>query len=91
MDTSFGDQQPDFPARTVMKIITDMPDSTHEQTARLETVFNRLLLAPRKWTHKISGKKKYISFTTTVYVQTREQLYTLYENLQALPEVRQVL
>jgi len=74
-----------------MKIITDMPDSTHDQRTRLEEVFNRLLLAPKKWSHKSSGKQKYMSFTTTVYVQTREQLYTLYENLQSLPEVRQVL
>lgn len=91
MNAAFDDRQADFPARTIMKIITDMPDSAAAQKARLEAVFHQLFLAPKNWSHKSSGKKKYISFTTTVHIRTRKQLYTLYENLQALPEVRQVL
>lgn len=91
MDADFDDRQADFPARTIMKIITDMPDSADTQRSRIEAVFHQLLLAPKKWSHKSSGKQKYMSFTTTVHIQTREQLYTLYEKLQALPEVRQVL
>ncbi|MFO7849201.1 MAG: DUF493 domain-containing protein [Spirochaetia bacterium] len=80
-----------YPVRTVMKIITDMPDSRHDQRLRLESVFNTLLLAPKEWKHRISGKQKYMSFTTTVYIQNREQMYTLYEKLQELPEVKRVL
>ncbi|MFP4178548.1 MAG: DUF493 family protein [Spirochaetaceae bacterium] len=84
-------QELKFPVRMVMKIITDMPDSSSEQRLRLEKVFNTLLLAPKEWRDKTSGKQKYMSFTTTVYIQNREQMYTLYEKLQELPEVKQVL
>ncbi len=84
-------QHPHFPARTVMKIITAMPDSSQEQQSKLETIFHKLLLAPKEWKKKSSGRKKYMSFTTTVYIQNREQLHTLYEELESLPEVKQIL
>lgn len=89
---SFSDNQhPHFPARTVMKIITIMPDSISDQQTRLETIFHKLLLAPKEWKNKSSGKKKYMSFTTTVYIQNREQLQNLYSSLEALQEVKQIL
>ncbi|MFW5711266.1 MAG: DUF493 family protein [Spirochaetota bacterium] len=84
-------QQPHFPARTVMKIITEMPRSVRVQEMRLEEVFYKLMLKPKPWSEKSSGKQKYMSFTTEVYIQNREQLHSLYTNLQQLPEVKQVL
>ena len=84
-------QHPHFPARTVMKIITDMPGSARAQEMRLEQVFHKLLLKPKQWSQKSSGKQRYMSFTTTVFIQNREQLESLYQNLQQLPEVKQVL
>ena len=84
-------QHPHFPARTVMKIITLMPESIIDQQNRLESVFHKLLLAPKEWKNKSSREKKYVSFTTTVYIQNREQLQNLYSSLEALPEVKQIL
>jgi putative lipoic acid-binding regulatory protein len=90
--SSFSDNQhPQYPARTVMKIITDMPNSRRREQAKLESVFHDLLLSPKEWKHKSSRKQKYMSFTTTVYIQNSEQMQILYEKLKNLPEVIQVL
>jgi putative lipoic acid-binding regulatory protein len=85
-------QQPRFPARTVMKIITDTPNTAEETTiGRLEAVFRELLLEPSEWRSTYSKKNSYVSFTTEVVIQNRDQLHILYEKLGALPEVRYIL
>lgn len=94
MDTIMDKQKPAYPARTVMKIITESQDDSSSQKAlrgRIEEVFHGLLLAPRDWRSKESRQKRYISYTTTVYIQNSEQLATLYQQLQEIPQVRQIL
>lgn len=95
-------QHPSFPARTVMKIITDAPGSAEESSAqqereentilgRLEAVFKELLLEPAEWRRTYSKGNSYISFTTEVTIQNRDQLHILYQKLGELPEVRYIL
>lgn len=94
MDTQKDNQKPSYPARTVMKIIAESQDDNSSESAlrsRIEAVFHGLLLAPRDWRSKKSRQNRYISYTTTVYIQNREQLVTLYQQLQEIPQVRQIL
>ncbi len=92
MPSSMKNQHPSFPARTVMKIITDAQKEQEKATLeRLEAVFRELLLEPSEWSSTYSKKSSYISFTTEVMVQSSDQLYILYEKLDALPEVRYIL
>lgn len=94
MSTFENDQQLRFPAQTVMKVIAetskDDPDfkRVHQKIA---DVFEYLILEPTEWKIRESNKKRYVSFSTSVLVQNREQLRDLYQNLLELPEVRQVL
>jgi putative lipoic acid-binding regulatory protein len=75
-----------------MKIITDTRvDRESETVERLEAVFRELLLEPAEWRRTYSSKNSYVSFTTEVIIQNRDQLHILYEKLGSLPEVRYVL
>jgi len=83
-----------YPARTVMKIIaTAHQDNTSEEMLQkdIERVFHGLLLTPKDWRHRRSRQGTYVSYTTTVYIQNKEQLKNLYEKLLAMPQVKQVL
>ncbi len=73
-----------------MKIIADA-GSEQEKEARFDSIFDRLRLPPREWSRKASGERRYVSFSTAVTIESREQLQQLYAELQALPEVRYVL
>jgi putative lipoic acid-binding regulatory protein len=92
MPNSTQNQHPSFPARTVMKIITDVNEHDEQVTIeRLDTVFRELLLEPAEWRRTYSKKNSYVSFTTEVLIQNRDQLHILYEKLGELPEVRYIL
>lgn len=73
-----------------MKIITET-GSEKETQERLDRVFDQLHLPERVWGRKYSGKQKYVSFSTSVTVETREQLYSLYDHLKRIPEVKYIL
>ena len=90
MTGTFDNQHPAFPSKTVMKIITDSGSEEHIQ-ARLDEVFDELQLSEREWSKKYSGKNKYVSFSTSVTIQSLEQLHSLYAELNAIPEVRYIL
>ena len=94
MENKMNETKPEYPARTVMKIIAESQENRiSEELLRssIEQVFHRLLLAPADWRHRRSNGNRYISYTTTVYIQSSEQLASLYEGLLLIPKVRQVL
>jgi putative lipoic acid-binding regulatory protein len=80
-----------YPQSVHMKIImyNSFPAGDNEDV--LKRVFRTRNIPHGSWTNRLSNGGKYISFTVTLEIATRELLYGLYEDLRKESRVKYVI
>jgi putative lipoic acid-binding regulatory protein len=77
-----------FPVVFDLKAIMDASVPEHENFARLLAVLESEKIPYAKFSHKISNKGKYISFSVQVEVRSYDVLQALYKKLGELPGLK---